>query len=466
MGVDRWSRCACLVAAASFILAVGCSRAPSSAGISTSATTGINGRDAGADGGGDGGGDAVHSGEATPDDSTLTPAGSSPAGSVSSPGARSAGPRVSQPAIRTGSAVGITKDTITISVSIPITSAYGALAEKAYDNAVDVWLREVNANGGIHGRKIVLKKVDNQNTSEGAVAACKEEKSNGSFMVFGLLTLPQEDDCLNAAQIPVINRLASEYKANWTHVLAEYYVPAWAPPMVSFLKSSYVKAGGKKIGIVYTGDQAQSATEYAATSAELRKQGLNLVHSERVTQGQASFVSEMSRMRASGAEVVLMMLVVESPGVLRDANAIGYKPQWIADPLGSGVDALCQAAGPNCAGIRGITLGTRTNDPAYSRYVAKVRKYKGAAAARGADTLDMVLYSSANHLGRLLELAGPNPTRESLLAGARGMTPFDDKMTGPLTFKGRIEGIRALFPFECCNSDGTFKVIGPAREQF
>jgi hypothetical protein len=78
----------------------------------------------------------------------------------------------------------------------------------------------------------------------------------------------------------------------------------------------------------------------------------------------------------------------------------------------------------------------------------------------------MTIYASSDHFGRLLQLAGPNPTRESFLAAARSMEPYDNKLMGPLTFKGRLEGVRALFPMRCCNPDGSFRGLGPARDRF
>ena len=86
-----------------------------------------------------------------------------------------------------GSTVGVTSTQITIDVTAPFSGYLGPIADQVYQNAVQVWQNEINAQGGIHGRKIRLVKVDNQYTPAGAVAACKKAEGDGTFMVVNLL---------------------------------------------------------------------------------------------------------------------------------------------------------------------------------------------------------------------------------------------------------------------------------------
>src|SRR5438477_170258 len=73
----------------------------------------------------------------------------------------------------------------------------GQVFNKVYDGVL-TWQAEVNGGGGIHGRKVVLKKVDNKGTADGAVAACKEELSNGSFASLEVVGTTAETDCVDA----------------------------------------------------------------------------------------------------------------------------------------------------------------------------------------------------------------------------------------------------------------------------
>jgi len=52
---------------------------------------------------------------------------------------------------------------------------------------VGTWVDDVNAHGGINGRKVIAKKIDNKDTVEGGVAACKTIKTNGSYLAVSIV---------------------------------------------------------------------------------------------------------------------------------------------------------------------------------------------------------------------------------------------------------------------------------------
>jgi ABC-type branched-subunit amino acid transport system substrate-binding protein len=364
--------------------------------------------------------------------------------------------------------VGVTKTSIRISVSAGFSGVSGPIVNKLYTNGFETWQKEVNATGGIFGRQVELVKVDNLTTADGAVAACKEVKSNGTFMNFILVsTGSAEADCEDAAGIPVVYQSAGDLKA-WKNVLVTNSLAPSAPTDVSMLKSSYMNAGGKKIGILYTGDYPIFDLSYKAHAAELKKQGLNLVHTENVTANQASFVSEMSRMQAAGAEVVMLITALESAGVVRDAKAIGYTPQWFATASTASSDIQSRAGGETYRGVRGARWQATSETPAFAAYVAKVRQYGGDGNAASADTSDAQGYALADIMGEMLRLAGPNLTRPSFVAVARTIDNYTGKLQllGPFTLKGRQVGLLAEFPVECCNGDYTFRSLGPPKETF
>jgi ABC-type branched-subunit amino acid transport system substrate-binding protein len=365
-----------------------------------------------------------------------------------------------------GSTVGVTKSSVTISVSAPFSGVYAAPVGKVY-TGVETWQREVNTNGGIYGRQINLIKVDNQLSAEGATTACKEAKSNGSFMVVNLKGFTAETDCEDAAGLPVFDNQPS-YLKPWKGVFANMHPPLFAPAEVSFLKSSWMGAGTKKIGIVYLGDQAENKAEYEAVAAELRQQGLQLVDAEKVTTNQASFVAEMSRMQASGAQTVLLYVNLEGPGIVRDAKAIGYTPQWFGGTLGTSNDLSAKAGNEQFRGLRALRPYTTTDTPAFAAYVEKVRKYEGDSAAQSADAIDMPGYAFFDILGQMLKLTGPNLTRQTFVAGAKTIDHYDNHLLGSFTLKGKNVpvGLSALFPIECCAPNYTYKGLGPAQERF
>jgi ABC-type branched-subunit amino acid transport system substrate-binding protein len=334
---------------------------------------------------------------------------------------------------------------------------------------VQTWQKEINDSGGINGRQIVLKTVDNQFTADGAIAACKEIESNGTFMAVTIAGFTAQDDCLDAAGIPVLDIGPAYLKSSWKNVLAFHFGPAYVPAYVSFLKSSYMNAAAKTVGIVYNGDIPQIASEFEPLKAELKREGFRLVNAEKVTSNQASFVPEMSRMQAAGAQLVMLDVATEAPGVVRDAKAIGYAPQWYLGTFGGSLDVNSQAANELFRGIRGVNFSQTVDSSGFAAFLAKVRKYQGDAIAQSADGGDAGIYALSDIAGGLLQLAGRNFTRRSFMTSALTISQYDRvHIYPPFTLRGKSVpvGNQALFPVECCNSGYTFKVIGPAKEHF
>jgi hypothetical protein len=164
-----------------------------------------------------------------------------------------------------------------------------------------------------------------------------------------------------------------------------------------------------------------------------------------------------------------MYVGLEGPGILRDARAIGYSPQWYAAAISGAVsDIGAKSGGQEFQGIMGTRVYTTTETPAFARFVATVRKYQGDAAAAGVTDIDLPAFAVSDFLGHVLQQAGPNVTRESFLAAAWNTDHYDSGYVTPFTLKGRTIPVTetALFPVQCCKSDYTWRTIGPYGEQF
>ena len=93
---------------------------------------------------------------------------------------------------------------MTVSVIAGFSGPLAGVISRAYEGLL-TWQDDVNGAGGIHGRKVVLKKVDHKETADGGVAACKEALSNGSFFAIvpeGVEATLTAVGCLDAAGMP------------------------------------------------------------------------------------------------------------------------------------------------------------------------------------------------------------------------------------------------------------------------
>lgn len=358
-----------------------------------------------------------------------------------------------------GSTVGVTKDSITISASGIWSGPYAALTNKQFDNGFMTWVNEVNAAGGIHGRRIVVKKVDNHSTPEGAVAACKDEKTNGSFAVIALSAMSTELDCLDEGGIPTLALGSDRDPESWTDVRAVESRPSVGAAVARFAKAR-MGAGDKKVGVLVLnlGLNIAMADRFALVAKQI---GIDVVETERVEQNQGSFVGELSRLRSAGAEVVVMFVLTEVLGILRDARAIDYQPTFTGATFAA--DDLSQVARDLMDGIMALRAYGPSDSPEFKRYRAEASKQGRSSVT----TTDSRHYGMGQVLGHVLSAAGPGLTRESFVAAADRTRNFVTGIVQPVTWEPSDPiGSRAHFPVICCNPDNTWKGLGPPAEAF
>jgi hypothetical protein len=148
------------------------------------------------------------------DETVLASTESTLANATSTTGVNASGEVTSTSAVDAGHAAaasapsvatpGVAKDTITVSIIAGFSGPLAAMVTRAYDGLL-TWQDDVNAAGGINGRKIQFKKVDHKDTADGGVAACKEAQSNGTYFAMvpeGVDATVTAVGCLDAAGIP------------------------------------------------------------------------------------------------------------------------------------------------------------------------------------------------------------------------------------------------------------------------
>jgi len=341
---------------------------------------------------------------------------------------------------------------------------YGAILNTIYDRGFGTWVDDTNAHGGINGRRVIAKKIDNKDTAEGGVAACKEIQNNGSYLAVSIVGFGGADvsaaDCLDRAGITTLGLNMSGFSSKWQRVYSAGDASKQTKPMVSFIKN--VIGDNGKVGLIYTNDPVNSSGR-AGFVAEAQRLHTNIVRQEAVAPNQSSYVSELSRMRDAGATTVALVVNTnEVLGILRDARAIRYQPHftgnyWVTDENTAGARNLMD-------GIKAIRNYSSTNSPAFADYSAKADKY-GHGDVKNSTT--MALYGIGVLVGDVLKRTGPNPTKEALPGAIESLVNYNNGVTMGLSF-GR--GVRvaevAMWPFQCCISDNTWKGIGDAKSEF
>lgn len=355
--------------------------------------------------------------------------------------------------------VGVSKNSITISVIAGYSGYLGQVVSQVIDSGWGTWVDDINANGGIYGRKIIMKKVDHQETTAGGVDACKTTQSNGSFtgvIAEGIDAAVSAAGCLDAGGMSV---LATEPapQPSWKHVylFEDFTTDGQA---LAKLAVDTLHDGSQKFGVIYL-KAADCVAMKDSFVRSVKAAGSQVVDEEAVDPNQASFIAQLQRMKGAGATDVVIIATSEAIGILRDMQSIGYTPHRTLAGAWPNVDEFTEAARNLADGIYAVRGSATTDSPAYAPFAAKAQKYGHSYVGAS----PMKVYGQALILEQALRKAGPNLTQASFRQAIETISGYDNHIYPPITWSAsRHVGIDGAFPVICCHSDYTWRSLGPA----
>ena len=349
-------------------------------------------------------------------------------------------------AANTASDVGVTKDTIllgnTIALSGPA-AAYGTIAK-----AMDAYFKSVNDAGGVNGRKISFKYLDDAYNPAQTVPLTKQlvEQDQVFAMVGGLGTQDQTSvrDYLNAKKVPqmFVFTGATTFSAEFKKYP---YTFGWQPVYQgeSLIYAQYLlkNTPNAKIGIIYQNDD-YGQDYLAGLTKGLGDKASMIVDKESNDVGAPDLSSQILKLKASGADT---FFVFETPSPAIKSIVTAYKVGWkptiylnsVAAPLPY-VGAAAKAAGDPKAvdGILTVSYLKDPIDPAQASDAA-VQQYKQLMAkyypdGKIEDSFNFVGFAAAWSTVDVLKKAGNNLTRKSLLDALGTFNEPDN----PFLYKG------------------------------
>jgi branched-chain amino acid transport system substrate-binding protein len=239
-------------------------------------------------------------------------------------------------------------------IKLGLSAAYsGPLAQlgQTLQLGAGLAMDEINAAGGVLGRKLVLVTRDNEHKLDRGVSQAREliERegcaaiigSQGSFIGVAVI------DTMNELQVPWfgtsvggVGIIENGRKPNYM-----FRVATNDRDVAKFLVGYAVeKAGSKKIGIVVE-DTGWGVPAIEDLKAALKTRNLEAVSVDKLKVGDVDYTAQMQR--ASNAEadtIVTFTNGAEMANALKAANKIGYKPKVI------GAWGLAGATFPSLAG--------------------------------------------------------------------------------------------------------------------
>ncbi len=312
---------------------------------------------------------------------------------------------------------GITKDNIKLGQSAIITGA-AASSEACWGPLHQEILKRINDAGGIHGRKIEFIKYDDALnpalTVQNIKRLVEQDKIFATYFSENTVGHQATRDYLMENEIlelfPTDNDLGS-LELPWPYYTGVVYV---APFIGSAVYADYIKENmpGAKVGVI-TSDSAYAQNDRTVFKAQAEKLGLNIVADVLVPQGQTDPTSQVQQMVGAGADVIVNNLL-PAPA----ANALIALRQT----LGNKTIKTMKFSTPRTTDVSPLYDGdlnavTYKQPESYPELPIwnQLKQVANDAKATWCGSSSTQIVNATEFMVRVLEAAGPDPTREGVL---------------------------------------------------
>ncbi|MFN4163502.1 MAG: ABC transporter substrate-binding protein [Ferrovibrio sp.] len=366
-----------------------------------------------------------------------------------------------------GKVRGVTKTEIVIGMHTDLSGVAASYGVNSA-NAMRLRIDEINAQGGVHGRKIRLIVEDNQYQVPRAVqAANKLINRDNIFLMAGALGTP-----MNNAVLP------DQLKAgvpNFFPITAarQMYLPfhrlkfaggsTYYDQIRAGIKWMVANKGSKQICTLYQ-DTDFGKEILEAVQDQTKAMKLPLVETATNKPADTDFTAQISKLRAANCDLVVMGTII------RDAivpYATARKMGWNVDFLGQSANYDQIVAGAPGGATEGLYTMAGTilpyRDTASTTVVAWMDRYK---AKYGNDPNIGAVYGHAlmDQLIFALERAGKDLTTDKLITAMESIKGYRDIFGGPVVSYGpdKHQGSDESFLFQV--QKGRFVMIaGPVN---
>jgi branched-chain amino acid transport system substrate-binding protein len=383
---------------------------------------------------------------------------------------------------------GVTSKNVTIGATLPLTgpaSAYGTIATamKAYFSYVNA-RKGPDGKRGVGGRQIVFKVYDDQYNPAQTVQLTRQlVEQDKVFAIVGALGTEHNEAIrpyLNSKKVPQI--LNATGAATWGKDWEKYpWTRGWQPSYEwegrIYGQAIARNSPNAKIAVLYQNDSF-GKDNLNGLEAGLGGKKSNIVATEAYEVTAPDVRSQMAKLRASGASILVIFATPRATVqayVL--ARVLGWNPPVIYTTSVSSADTIVTQA--QAAGAGSLVNNTYTvqylkdaasplwqNDAAMKLYRDIMSKYfpNGSNAAVQANGLNYYGVAVAHAFVQLLEKAGSNPTRDSLMKAIS-----DWKQVNPFLLPGNLQltNEKNQLPVRCERiakfTDGTYVPVSKLK---
>ncbi len=356
---------------------------------------------------------------------------------------------------------GVTADTITIGMFGFYTGAGSSYGTGARDGAM-IAINEVNAAGGVHGRKIKVIVEDDRSTPAGSIAAARKLIHNDK--VFALInqggsnpmvaTLP----LLKESNVPLMAQMPSSPKVTRPLHRTIFRAASFNDQLQGWLIADFVMQHVKPNGRIAILAQSDEYGKVGAQYVVERLQGQYKVAPVAVVEHDrdaTDLSAQVLKLKDAKPDVVILYTYLRPGAIyLRQAKELGLTAQAVGS-VGAGQRVTVSLAGENAEGAMFFTYLPILEESDHPAMVAFTKKWK-AAYPRVIDPgrpglPDILGYVATRLFIKGLEQAGKDLTREGFVETLETTRDFSH------------EGLMMPITFTATNHDGmsqaTFFVI-------
>lgn len=338
---------------------------------------------------------------------------------------------------------GVTDNKIVLGIVIPL-SGPPSIIGKAAMSSLKVWEADVNARGGIHGRKIELRVEDDGYVPQRTVQSLKKlidvDQVFAMLGVSGSSQLVAAMPLIDEHKLPVVNSVAVN-SAHFTPPRKTVFNigPTYCQEVHGGMKHLITsqKLQGGKFALIYQDDDYGADVKCGYDQA-LKE--LNLKSSIEVPykRGAKDFSAEVLSVQRAGATFVLTGgIITETAGMLKEIAKNQMKVVRMATHVGH-MSAVLALAGPAAEGLyiaEYVPPATDTDIQGIGKLTALTYKYQSGDEVKGLSHYSLTAYVGAQVMEAALTACGRSLTRACLVDKLEQTRNFStDGIMSPISF--------------------------------
>lgn len=339
---------------------------------------------------------------------------------------------------------GVTADSVKIGLLVPITGASGPTGLGMAAGA-EAYFADINAKGGIHGRKIVTMREDEACTAEAGIAGARKLIAQEKVFAIGLggcsNSVLAYRNITNEAKVPMVITGASHNDITKEPNCCIFRTSLTAANegrlQVNFANSI---PNAKRIALVSQKD-AWGLAKYQGAIERLKELGITPIADEELPPTQSDATAQVLRLTQLNPDVIVTVLFPQPTVVfLRAAHQYGLtkKPIILQTSINDLVDLNTKVGVPGALdNVYTVTFTKDPNGPEMGRW-KDLLKRSSATAELGPYTMWGII--GAEVFAEGLKKAGPDLTREKFIAAVEQIQGMQSDMSfGPLNFSSTVK---------------------------